>query len=86
MITIATTLALELTTATGYRGVDPAKVDYYFGNLDERRVAWSTGRDLMLQPPQEAGPVNAMAKMYVEADGRPHPDWTRQLTYRELPR
>lgn len=77
---------VELTTATGYRGVDASKVDYYFGSLDERRVAWSTGRDLVLQPPQEAGPVNALAKMYVEVDGKPYTDWTRQLTYRELAR
>ena len=36
---------LELTTATGYKGLNH-KVDYYFGNLDERRVTWSRGRDL----------------------------------------
>lgn len=77
---------VELTTATGYKGVDPSKVDYYFGNLDERRVAWSTGRDLMMQPPQDGGPVNAMAKMYAEVDGKLHTDWTRQLSYRELSR
>ena len=35
---------VELTTAVGYRGVDQAMVDYYFGNLDERRVVWSIGR------------------------------------------
>ena len=36
----------ELTTATGYKGLNH-KVDYYFGNLDERRVTWSRGRDLI---------------------------------------
>jgi transglutaminase-like putative cysteine protease len=75
---------VELTTSTGYRGLDPSKVDYYFGNLDERRVVWSMGRDLMLQPPQEDGPVNALAKMYVEVDGKQSTDWTRELTYAEL--
>lgn len=74
------------TTADGYRGPDPAMVDYYFGNLDERRVVWSSGRDLTLSPAQEAGPVNALPKAYVEVDGRVLPEtagWTRKLTYRQ---
>jgi transglutaminase-like putative cysteine protease len=74
---------VELTTSTGYRGVDTGKVDYYFGNLDERRVVWSVGRDLMMQPPQEDGPVNALSKIYVEVDGRQSTAWTRVFTYRE---
>jgi transglutaminase-like putative cysteine protease len=77
---------VELTTATGYHGVDRSKVDYYFGNLDDRRVVWSEGRDLIMQPPQDAGPVNALTKMYVEIDGQQSLDWTRQLTYKELPK
>lgn len=72
---------VELTTSTGYHGADKSKVEYYFGNLDERRVVWSMGRDLTMQPPQEAGPVNALAKVYVEVDGKESPEWTRQLTY-----
>ena len=75
---------VELTTSTGYHGVDKDKIEYYFGNLDERRVVWSTGRDLTMQPPQEDGPVNSLPKMYVEVDGKQHTDWTRQLTYREI--
>ena len=75
---------VELTTPTGYRGLDPSKVDYYFGNLDERRVVWSVGRDLMMQPPQDDGPVNALAKAYVEVDGKQFTDWTRQLSYAEV--
>lgn len=75
---------VELTTSTGYHGVDKDKVDYYFGNLDERRVVWSTGRDLTMQPPQDDGPVNALPKMYVEVDGKQSTDWTRQFTYKEL--
>ncbi|HZW95848.1 MAG TPA: transglutaminase-like domain-containing protein [Candidatus Eremiobacteraceae bacterium] len=74
---------VELTTATGYKGLDPSKVDYYFGNLDERRVTWSMGRDLIMQPPQEDGPVNALAKIYVEIDGKQANDRTRELTYAE---
>lgn len=74
---------IELTTSTGYHGPDPAKVNYYFGNLDERRLVWSMGRDLMMQPAQEDGPVNSLPKIYVEIDGKQSTDWDRVLTYKE---
>jgi len=74
---------VERTTATGYHGFDPSKIDYYFGNLDDRRFSWSTGRDLMMQPPQDDGPVNSLPKAYVEVDGKIYTGWTRKLTYQE---
>jgi transglutaminase-like putative cysteine protease len=78
---------MRRTTADGMFGVDQAKVDYYFGNMDERRMVWSIGRDLILSPKQDGDPVNAMAKAYVEIDGKVHPEgvngWVRKLTYRE---
>ena len=77
---------VRLTTADGYTGADKSKVDYYFGNIDERRVTWSRGRDLTLSPKQDAGPVNALAKAYVEVDGKTAAEkevWTRKLTFRE---
>jgi transglutaminase-like putative cysteine protease len=77
---------VRLTTGDGYRGADKAKIDYYFGNLDERRVTWSRGRDLLLSPKQEAGPVNALPKAYIEVDGKVHPEktgWVRKLTFKE---
>jgi transglutaminase-like putative cysteine protease len=72
------------TTADGYSGPEPAKVDYYFGNLEPRRVTWTEGRDLRLDPPQDGGPVNALPKAYVEIDGKPLAEgdgWTRTFTY-----
>lgn len=75
---------VELTTATGYKGLDPSKIDYYFGNIDDRRVVWSVGRDLIMQPPQDDGPVNSFPKMYVEVNGKQSTDWTRELTYQSL--
>ncbi|MGQ0613758.1 MAG: transglutaminase-like domain-containing protein [Planctomycetaceae bacterium] len=74
------------TTAAGYVGRDLSLVDYYFGNLEERRVTWSQGRDLLLDPPPASGPVNALPKAHVELDGVVHPEksgWNRKLTYRE---
>jgi hypothetical protein len=41
---------------------------------------------LMMQPPQDSGPINALAKAHVEVDGKPHADWTREFTYREIVR
>ncbi|PYN97086.1 MAG: hypothetical protein DMD89_16980 [Candidatus Rokuibacteriota bacterium] len=77
---------LRLTVADGVFGKDPAKVNYYFGNLDERRVVFSRNRDLMMSPRQDGEPVNALPKAYVEVDGKVHPEgtgWVRKLTYRE---
>jgi len=77
---------LKLTVADGVFGNDPAKVNYYFGNLDERRVVWSRNRDLTMSPRQDGEPVNALPKAYVEIDGKAHPEgagWARKLTYRE---
>jgi transglutaminase-like putative cysteine protease len=75
---------INLTVADGYGGPDPKMVDYYFGNIDERRVVWSHGRDLTLDPKQAGGPVNAMAKAYVEIDGKPFADYKRKLTFKEI--
>jgi transglutaminase-like putative cysteine protease len=78
---------VSLTTAAGYSGADPAAVSYYFGNLEERRVLWTIGRDLMLDPPPAAGAVHALPKAYIEVDGAPAAEktvWTRKLTYREV--
>lgn len=75
------------TTADGYSGPDPKKVEYYFGNLEDRRLSWSVGRDLTLSPKQDAGPVNALPKAYIEVDGKVHAEgkdkgWVRKFTYR----
>lgn len=83
---------VRLTIATPYNGPDERMVNYYFGNIDERRVVWSSGRDLTLDPAAAAGKVNAMAKAYVEIDGKPYgeknaegkPQWTRKFSYREI--
>lgn len=83
-ITEANVEKVSLTLADGYHGPDKDRVDYYFGNLEPRRVAWHVGRDLTLAPPQSAGPVNAIPKGYVEVDGEPYTNWTRKLTFTEI--
>jgi len=51
----------------------PDLKDYYFGNLTEDRVAFSTGRDIDLVPKQHGPPLNYMIYPYVECDNQPWP-------------
>jgi transglutaminase-like putative cysteine protease len=51
----------------------PEMRDYYFGNLTENRVAFTTGRDLTLAPKQDGGPVNFLVYPYVEVEGKVWP-------------
>ncbi len=45
--------------------------DYYFGAVDENRIAFGTGRDIILNPAQSAEPLNYFMYPYAEVDGRP---------------
>lgn len=45
-------------------------VDYYFGALDESRIAYQGGRDLTLNPVQKDGALNYFMYPYAEADGK----------------
>lgn len=45
--------------------------EYYFGAVDESRIAIGTGRDLVLNPPQAGEPLNYFMYPYAEADGKP---------------
>ncbi|MCH2373131.1 MAG: transglutaminase domain-containing protein [Planctomycetes bacterium] len=47
----------------------PSRADYFFGTLCENRVAFARGRDLILEPVQDGGPVNFLIYPYVEVDG-----------------
>jgi uncharacterized protein (TIGR03000 family) len=52
---------------------NPTMKDYYFGHLTADRVAFSTGRDLTLEPKQDGPPLNFFIYPYVEVDGKPYP-------------
>lgn len=47
----------------------PELKEYYFGNVTADRVAFSTGRDLLLEPPQNGPPLNYFVYPYAEVDG-----------------
>ncbi|WP_333654707.1 transglutaminase-like domain-containing protein [Dissulfurispira sp.] len=45
--------------------------EYYFGAVDESRIAFGTGRDIILNPQQNGRPLNYFMYPYAEADGKP---------------
>jgi transglutaminase-like putative cysteine protease len=49
----------------------PGRAEYVFGGLTSDRATLSTGRDLVLDPPQEGPPLNYLLDPYAEADGKP---------------
>lgn len=51
----------------------PDLKDYYFGNLTEDRVTFSTGRDINLVPRQKSQPLNYFVYPHVEVDGKVWP-------------
>jgi transglutaminase-like putative cysteine protease len=51
---------------------NPKMKDYYFGNLTEDRVQFTTGRDLTLAPKQDGPPLNFFIYPYVEVGGKPY--------------
>lgn len=79
-------LPIRRATADGTVGSQPEKLNYYFGNLEQRRLTWSRGRDLTLNPRQNGPPLNALFEAYIEVDGKPLPKgtagWFRKVTYR----
>ncbi|MEX0714289.1 MAG: transglutaminase domain-containing protein [Pirellulales bacterium] len=62
----------------------PALKDYYFGNLTADRVTFTEGRDLELEPPPAAGPVNFLVYPYVEIGGRPHARFVKRFRYEDV--
>jgi transglutaminase-like putative cysteine protease len=49
----------------------PNMKEYYFGSLTEDRVRFTTGRDIVLEPPQKGPPLNFFIYPYVEVAGQP---------------
>lgn len=56
----------------------------YFGVLPSDRVEFTVGRDLILEPPQQASPLNFFIYPYAEVDGKRVADVPWTLTFRRL--
>jgi transglutaminase-like putative cysteine protease len=72
--------ALFYAGQNGWVPVDISEADkhpemkaYYFGNLTENRVTFTTGRDIQLVPKQDGEPLNFFVYPYVEVDGKVWP-------------
>ncbi len=46
-------------------------IEYFFGAVEENRIAYQTGRDLILNPAQKGEKLNYFMYPYAEADGKP---------------
>ena len=61
----------------------PEDRDYYFGTIGSTWVTLAHGRDVILEPPQQGGPVNMFHEPIAEVDGKPlHVKW--QGYYKDL--
>jgi len=63
--------------------------EYYFGAVDKQRIAYGTGRDLVLDPPQKSESLNYFMYPYAEVDGKTIDDLFGfdigyTITYKEL--
>lgn len=64
---------------------DPSKKDYYFGSIDENRIAFSTGRDITLVPAQKGESLNFFGPdPYIEVDGKPFTGFSRIIKYKDI--
>ncbi|MSQ93554.1 MAG: transglutaminase domain-containing protein [Gemmataceae bacterium] len=65
---------------------NPELKDYYFGNLTEDRVRFTTGRDVNLEPRQKGPALNFFIYPYVEVDGQTHPQEKidRKFAYQDV--
>jgi transglutaminase-like putative cysteine protease len=66
---------------------NPELREYYFGHIDEDRIAFTTGRDLELKPRQHGAPLNFFIYPYVEVDGVPldSSNIRNKFEYAEMP-
>lgn len=60
---------------------NPELKDYYFGKLTADRVAFSTGRDIVLVPESKGEPLNYFVYPHVEVDGKPWPQDKIKLNF-----
>jgi hypothetical protein len=80
--------ALFHTVRRGWVPVDISEADkhpemkeYFFGNMTENRVTFTTGRDIELVPRQAGPPLNYFIYPHVEVDGKPWPRESIKLVF-----
>jgi transglutaminase-like putative cysteine protease len=58
--------------------------DHLFADLEVNHIAWSVGRDLVLEPAQRSGPVLFLAGPYVEAGGQSYSRIERRIQFAKI--
>jgi transglutaminase-like putative cysteine protease len=64
---------------------DKSRAEYFFGAHDDNRVAFTMGRDLVLNPPQAGDPLNYFVYPYVELDGKKYENVSNHFSFADLP-
>jgi len=64
----------------------PEKKEFFFGGLDENRVAFTIGRDIKIDPEGSSVDLNYFIYPYVIIDGREHPQVETKVKFTNLGR
>ncbi len=76
--------------AKGWTPVDASeakksgKLDYFFGTLCENRIHFTTGRDIVLNPPQKGEPLNYFIFPYAEVGGKKFSGVKSEFNYKRV--
>lgn len=63
---------------------DRRKEEYNFGAVDENRVEFTHGRDIILDPPTSNGGLNYFIYPYAEIDGKPFDNIRVKVLYKDI--
>jgi len=74
---------LPVDTSDASKSSDPRRRSYLFGNLDPDRIQFTVGRDLRLDPPPCAEPLNYFIYPHAEGDGKVLSPVAIRLEYRD---
>ena len=62
---------------------DKAKKDYYFGTLNEDRIEFTQGRDIILEPAAHSEPLNYFVYPYIEINGQSFKDFQVSFKFKD---
>lgn len=60
------------------------KLEQYFGYLPSNRLHFTTGRDLVLEPPQQGEGINFFIYPYIEVNGKPSDSYKKDFFVKTL--
>ena len=58
------------------------EIEKYFGTLPSNRIKFSQGRDIVLNPPQKAAPLNYFIYPYAEVSGEIYPKVSKKFYFK----